>query len=207
MPSSYPIEAPGFKSKEDEGRKSKSMTRTRIGGPEQVYRPPSAKYAKKGSGYDSNLQQMGSDSFDDTTFDESRSKHYSRREIISMSTVDSEGLLSGDDGFVIVRQRIAYLCILVTAIQLALLLTQLILCGVASLDINPMIGPYPDAYSEWGGKNAYLMLVDRQYFRLITPVFLNVGVLHFLVNAFCQLETCAFFERENGDPVDGRFYT
>jgi membrane associated rhomboid family serine protease len=131
-------------------------------------------------------------------FSGKKSKRYISREIATMSTVDSEGLLSQDSEFVVVKQRIAYLCIVVSALQLALLLTQLILCGVASVEINPMIGPFPDAFSEWGGKNAYLMLEDKQYFRIITPVFLHVGVLHLLVNAFCQLETCAFFEREWG---------
>jgi membrane associated rhomboid family serine protease len=127
-----------------------------------------------------------------------------RREIASISTLDSERFLNGDaiwsddDEYVVVKQRIAFLCIAVSALQLAILLIQLILCGVASVDVNPMIGPFPDAFSEWGGKNVYLMLEGRQYFRIISPIFLHVGVLHLLVNVFCQLETCAFFEREWG---------
>lgn len=126
------------------------------------------------------------------------SDRYAHREIFSMQTVDSEGLMSQESEFVVVRQRIAYLCIAVTAIQLTVLLSQLILCGVASVEVNPMIGPFPDAFSEWGGKNAYLMIERNQYFRLVTPMFLHVGVVHLLVNAFCQLETCAYFEREWG---------
>jgi membrane associated rhomboid family serine protease len=125
-------------------------------------------------------------------------KSFVHREIFPMTTVDSEGLMSEESEFVLVKQRIAYLCIAVTAIQLMVLLSQLILCGVASVEINPMIGPFPDAISEWGGKNAYLLIERNQYFRIITPVFLHVGVLHLLVNAFCQLETCAYFEREWG---------
>ena len=120
------------------------------------------------------------------------------REMMSLATIDSEGLLSQDSEFVVVQQRIAYLCIAVSALQLTVLLSQLILCGVASVDVNPMIGPFPDAFSEWGGKNSYLLIERNQYFRLITPVFLHVGILHLLVNAFCQLETCAYFEREWG---------
>jgi membrane associated rhomboid family serine protease len=144
----------------------------------------------------------------------------SRHQIASTSTVDSERFLNGDpeetvdserflsrdpeekfwseDYSVNVKQKIAFLCIGVSALQLAILLIQLTLCGVASVDVNPMIGPFPDAFSEWGGKNAYLMLEENQWFRLITPVFLHVGVLHLLANVFCQLETCAFFEREWG---------
>lgn len=120
------------------------------------------------------------------------------REMLSVPTIDSEGLISQESDFIVVKQRIAYLCIAVSALQLTILLSQLILCGVASVDVNPMIGPFPDAFSEWGGKNSYLLIEQNQYFRLLTPVFLHVGILHLLVNAFCQLETCAYFEREWG---------
>ncbi|KAL3937963.1 MAG: hypothetical protein SGBAC_007024 [Bacillariaceae sp.] len=120
------------------------------------------------------------------------------REMLSLPTIDSVGLMSEESEIVVVKQRIAYLCIAVSALQLTLLLSQLVLCGVASVDVNPMIGPFPDAFSEWGGKNSYLLVERNQYFRLLTPVFLHVGILHLLVNAFCQLETCAYFEREWG---------
>ncbi|KAG7343971.1 rhomboid family protein [Nitzschia inconspicua] len=112
---------------------------------------------------------------------------------------NSEELWSAsEDGIIILKQRVAYCCIVVSAIQLGLLIIQLCLCGLASLSINPMIGPFPDAFSEWGGKNAFLMLEGKQYFRIVTPIFLHVGVIHLLINAYCQLETCAYFEREWG---------
>lgn len=107
-------------------------------------------------------------------------------------------LLAEDDDFLRTRQSIAWMSILVTAAQLLILMLQLTMCGLAPLDINPMIGPMPSAFSEWGGKNAYLMLDDNQWWRLITPSFLHVGVIHLLVNAFCQLEAIALFEREWG---------
>lgn len=112
--------------------------------------------------------------------------------------VSSDGELYSEDGFILVKQRVAYLCIFLSATQLGIVLIQLAMCGIASLYINPMIGPYPDAFSEWGGKNVYLLLEEKQYYRIITPVFLHVGVLHLLVNCYCQLETCAYFEREWG---------
>lgn len=132
-----------------------------------------------------------------------------RKELSEAETFSGRfGLMSGseghntaslsEDGVFLVKQRVAYLCIVLTSIQLGILIIQLTLCGVASLHINPMIGPYPDAFSEWGGKNAYLLVRNHQYFRLITPVFLHVGILHLLVNAYCQLETCAYLEREWG---------
>lgn len=96
------------------------------------------------------------------------------------------------------RRKCAFMTIFTITSQLAILLIQLSLCGIASLEINPVFGPYPDAFSEWGGKNAYLMLDEQQYFRLITPAFLHVGVLHFLVNACCALQSVASFEQEWG---------
>lgn len=96
------------------------------------------------------------------------------------------------------KQPVATLAITLTIGQLLLLMLQLAMCGIASLDINPMIGPFPDAFSQWGGKNPYLMLHDNEWWRLITPSFLHVGLLHFVANAFCQLEAIALFEREWG---------
>lgn len=95
------------------------------------------------------------------------------------------------------KQKFAYLSIVISAFQLLVLALQLSLCGVAPLDVNPFVGTYPDALSQWGGKNPYLTK-EGEWWRLVTPAFLNVGVLQLLVNAVVQLETCAFFEREWG---------
>ena len=102
------------------------------------------------------------------------------------------------DGSIMIKQQVAWGCIGLSAFQFAILTTQVLLCGVAALSINPTLGPYPDAFSEWGGKNTYLLVEDQQYFRFITPIFLHVGYLHLIVNAFFQLETCAYLEREWG---------
>jgi len=96
------------------------------------------------------------------------------------------------------RQDHSYASITITALQLLVLMLQLAMCGVAPLEVNPMVGPFPDAFSEWGGKNAYLILENQEYWRLITPAFLHVGVLHLLANAFCLLYSSALFEREWG---------
>ena len=153
------------------------------------------------------VSEMTTQSYDESEYTElqppSQATAVRRDVVYATSTVDSERFLEEDrtyseDESVVMKQKIAILCIAVSALQLALLLIQLILCGVASVDVNPMIGPFPDAFSEWGGKNAYLMIEGKQYFRIITPVLLHVGVLHLLVNVFCQLETCAYFEREWG---------
>jgi membrane associated rhomboid family serine protease len=123
----------------------------------------------------------------------------------SLDTNTEDGTLAGnadgvwsEDDYWKTKQGTAYLSITLTSLQLLVLMMQLAMCGVANLDVNPMIGPFPDAFSEWGGKNAYLMLTMNQWWRILTPAFLHVGVLHLFANAFCQLETVALFEREWG---------
>jgi len=96
------------------------------------------------------------------------------------------------------RQHVAFCTIGLTSIQLLVLMLQLAMCGVAPFDINPMGGPFPDAFSLWGGKNPYKMLVEDEWWRMVSPAFLHVGILHLAANVFCQLKAVALFEREWG---------
>jgi rhomboid protease GluP len=111
-----------------------------------------------------------------------------------------DGLLLWNDSqeYYHTKQKYAYCSLIITGFQVLVLMMQLALCGVAPLDVNPMVGPYPDAFSEWGGKNAYWIQQGMQLWRFVSPALLHVGVLHLLCNAVVQLETCAFFEREWG---------
>lgn len=127
-----------------------------------------------------------------------RSRRDHRLANASMSTAESryDAGIFGDQYDV--RQNHSCASIAVAALQLLVLMLQLAMCGVAPLEVNPMVGPFPDAFSEWGGKNAYLMLEEKEYWRLVTPAFLHVGVLHLLANSFCLLYSSALFEREWG---------
>jgi len=151
-------------------------------------------YEKKGLPLHSPLRSPAAAHFLSTDDEDSRA-------MFSQETGDvsegDEGVWSESDYWK-TKQGTAYLSIGLTSIQLLVLMLQLTMCGVASLDINPMVGPFPDAFSEWGGKNAYLMLNNSEWWRVITPAALHVGVLHLFANAFCQLETVALFEREWG---------
>jgi hypothetical protein len=98
----------------------------------------------------------------------------------------------------IVKQRYSYLSIFFSVAQTIVLIIMMASCGVAPLNVNPMVGPYPDALSEWGAKNAYNILQGGEWWRLITPILLHAGVIHLVCNVAVQLETGAFFEREWG---------
>jgi len=98
----------------------------------------------------------------------------------------------------IVRQQYGYCSILFSLAQTIVLALMMWQCGIAPLKLNPMIGPYPDALSEWGGKNSVLILEDGEVWRLVTPIMLHAGVLHLLGNIAVQLETGVFFEKEWG---------
>jgi membrane associated rhomboid family serine protease len=115
-------------------------------------------------------------------------------------TTDSaylETILRGDD-LNYVKQKYGNMSIVISVIQLFALTMLIALCGVAPLNINPSIGPYPDALSLIGGTNSFGMFRQFQIWRFFTTPFLSAGALHFLCVIGIQLEIGAFFEREWG---------
>lgn len=114
----------------------------------------------------------------------------------------NEGLLtenrSDETEIYVVYQRHGYLSIFFSIVQTIVLIAMMIQCGVAPMNINPMIGPYPDALSDWGAKNTVLILEEDEWWRLLTPIFLHAGIIHLACNVMVQIDTGAFFEREWG---------
>jgi membrane associated rhomboid family serine protease len=126
-----------------------------------------------------------------------------KQQAATTTTTAEEGLLSEKESdeeteIYVVKQRYGICSILFSIVQTGVLIAMMVQCGVAPLNINPMIGPYPDALSEWGAKNSVFILEDNEWWRLITPIFLHAGVIHLACNVMVQIETGAFFEREWG---------
>ncbi len=99
------------------------------------------------------------------------------------------------------KQRRCYMTILFSSIQAVILVIMMLKLGIASFDVNPMIGPTPDALDDWGGKNARKIIDDGEYFRLVTPIFLHAGIIHFMANIVVQLDVGVSFEMEWGSLI------
>ena len=106
--------------------------------------------------------------------------------------------LDEDDEVYVVRQKYGYCSIVFSMVQTIILGLMMWQCGIAPLNINPMVGPYPDALSEWGGKNSILIIEDGEWYRLITPILLHAGIIHLVCNVAVQLDMGCFFEKEWG---------
>lgn len=116
----------------------------------------------------------------------------------SPNTGEANKNVDEDEEVYIVKQRYGYFSILFGIAQMIILGLMMWQCGIAPMNINPMFGPYPDALSEWGGKNSILIVEDGEWWRLMTPILLHAGVIHLFCNVAVQLELGVFFEREWG---------
>lgn len=53
---------------------------------------------------------------------------------------------------------------------------------IESLKDNPMIGPSAQTLIDVGAKKTSLIVTDREWFRLLSPMFLHAGVIHYVLN-------------------------
>lgn len=99
------------------------------------------------------------------------------------------------------KQNYAPLSTFFCVIQCIILPLMMWQCGIAPFNINPMIGPYPDALNYWGAKNAVLIIEDGEFWRLFTPVFLHAGIIHLAGNVMVQADAGNQWEKEWGSLI------
>lgn len=99
------------------------------------------------------------------------------------------------------KQNYAPFSTMFAIVQTIVLAVMMYQCGIAPLNINPMIGPYPDALNYWGAKNAVLIIEDGEFWRLFTPVFLHAGLIHLIGNVMVQVDAGNMWEKEWGSLV------
>jgi len=53
---------------------------------------------------------------------------------------------------------------------------------VEPMSVNPMIGPSAETLILMGAKDTPLIVIDGEWYRLFTPMFLHAGVIHYVLN-------------------------
>ena len=69
---------------------------------------------------------------------------------------------------------------------------------IAPLSENPMIGPSPEALIKAGARYTPLIVDKGQWFRIITPLFLHAGLIHFFINMAALWFVGAAVEQTHG---------
>ena len=133
--------------------------------------------------------------FDDPTSDNSDEIERQRQQLALHQQADGSVFLL--DVYE-TRQQYGYCSIAFSLAQTVVLPVMMVQCGVAPLQVNPMVGPIPDVLNYWGAKNAPLIIEDGEWWRLIAPMMLHAGIFHWIGNISVQLETGVMFEREWG---------
>ncbi len=70
--------------------------------------------------------------------------------------------------------------------------------GFEKMSINPMFGPSADTLLLFGAKYGPKIITCKQWWRLIVPMFLHVGVIHLLLNVGTQLAMGWSLEKKYG---------
>ena len=66
------------------------------------------------------------------------------------------------------------------------------------ISVNPMIGPSAETLLSLGAKSTDYIVNEGQYYRLITPMFLHAGWIHYFLNMFAIYAIGTAIEIEHG---------
>lgn len=69
---------------------------------------------------------------------------------------------------------------------------------IAPMSVNPLVGPNADVLIKAGARDTSLIVNEGQWFRLVSPVVLHAGVIHFVVNMLALWFIGAAVEQSHG---------
>jgi rhomboid protease GluP len=78
-----------------------------------------------------------------------------------------------------------------------LIAVNLVVFLIISWQSRTVLGPQGSSLFEWGAKNS-LAIVEGQYWRFVTPVFIHIGIVHFMVNNYSLSALGPYMERVFG---------
>ncbi|KAL7565725.1 hypothetical protein ACA910_005419 [Epithemia clementina (nom. ined.)] len=98
------------------------------------------------------------------------------------------------------NQRQLYVTYTLMAICTVMLLVEFGVNGwsVEPLSVNPLIGPSADTLIRLGALDTGKIVNDGQWFRLLTPVLLHAGLIHFALNMAAIFVFGGALEQEHG---------
>eukprot|EP01042_Synura_sphagnicola_P031240 gene31240-40219_t len=85
------------------------------------------------------------------------------------------------------KRQLFTLSTVVGLTQVVVLIVMIARHGTVPLQQNPFIGPSAQTMLNFGAKDAYLIVVEKQWWRVLVPIMLHAGVLHVLCNVLIQL--------------------
>jgi membrane associated rhomboid family serine protease len=68
----------------------------------------------------------------------------------------------------------------------------------APIKVNPMLGPSPDALLRLGALERTRVIENNEWFRLVAPMFLHAGLVHFVLNMLALFFIGGIVERKHG---------
>eukprot|EP01041_Mallomonas_annulata_P007243 gene7243-14777_t len=99
------------------------------------------------------------------------------------------------------RRQLLTMSTLICFGQIGILIYMIQKEGYVNRQENPLIGPSALTMVKYGGKEAWLIIVKNEWWRLITPIFLHAGIIHIISNVFIQMRVGGYLNLVFGTPT------
>ncbi|KAJ3452315.1 rhomboid-like protein [Anaeramoeba flamelloides] len=131
---------------------------------------------------------------DKTIKKEAKKRKKKRKKIYKMNEIRKRKAEMLEDE----QDRKPHFIFIVSTIQVIMLIIEIILNnGMESIAVNPWFGPSQDVLIRLGAKYGPPMK-NGEYWRFVTPIFLHVGIFHFIMNIVFQWKVGTELEKFTG---------